>query len=234
MARERNVKEFSRDIEELGGYAYTGEKLSGKLSNARVTKAVLEMARIRDKRVIDVGCGDGTYTMELLEAGAREVLGVDASQAAIEKAREKASGIANIRFEACDIYRMEAEPVYDLAVVRGILHHLYDAERAVERIMRIAREIVVVEPNGYNPILKVIEKVSPYHIHHEEKSYAPHRLAGWFKRNGGVVESSGYIGLVPFFCPDILSRVLKIMEPAFERAPLINRLFCAQFVMRVV
>jgi hypothetical protein len=48
----------------------------------------------------------------------------------------------------------------------------YQIEKAIQIICNIADEIIVAEPNGYNPVLKIMEKVSPYHIQHEEKSYA--------------------------------------------------------------
>ena len=37
----------------------------------------------------------------------------------------------------------------------------------------------VIEPNGYNPVLKVLEKVSRYHIEHEERSFFPATLHAW-------------------------------------------------------
>ncbi len=233
--RERNIEEFNRDVDARQGYVYsTSERLSCRLANQRMTEAILELAEVAGKRVIDIGCGDGIYTLDLVRAGAREVLGVDAAERAVESARERGRGIAGLRFEAVDIYALEIpdEP-YDVAVVRGILHHLYDAPRAVERICRVARRVVVVEPNGYNPVLKIIEKVSPYHRQHEEKSYRPSALDRWHQAAGGEVERSVYIGLVPMFCPAPMARILKILEPVVEKIPFVRAISCGQYVQRV-
>ena len=97
----------------------------------------------------------------------------------------------------------------------------------------MANEIIVVEPNGYNPILKIIEMVSPYHRKHEEKSYSPRKLDRWFENHGGRIEWSGYIGLVPVFCPDLLARSCKALEPFVERTPVLNRFCCAQYLQRI-
>jgi 2-polyprenyl-3-methyl-5-hydroxy-6-metoxy-1,4-benzoquinol methylase len=233
--RERNIEEFNRDVAARGGYAYSsGDRLSCRLSNQRMTQAILKLGQLKGKRVLDIGCGDGTFSLELERAGAAEVLGVDAAQAAVESARLRAEGTPNVRFEVADIYSLE-EPrtPWDLAVVRGLLHHLYDVESAIARICRVAPEIVVVEPNGYNPILKIIERVSPYHVEHEEKSYPPRHLDRWFQKHGGRVTTSLYIGLVPMFCPDFLARLCKTLEPAVERTPLVRKVACAQYAQRI-
>jgi len=96
--------------------------------------------------------------------------------------------------------------------------------------MRVARLVVVIEPNGYNPILKVIERFSKYHVEHQEKSYSPAMLNQWVSRSGGVIRTRGYAGLVPMFCPDSVAKVLKRIESAFERIPIINALVCAVYV----
>jgi 2-polyprenyl-3-methyl-5-hydroxy-6-metoxy-1,4-benzoquinol methylase len=194
----------------------------------------LALAHVEGRRVIDVGCGDGTYSAELKRAGAAEVLGIDAAAEAVASARRRAAGTPGLHFEVMDTLEIEAadEP-FDVAVVRGLLHHLYDVEEAIARISKLAPEIIVLEPNGYNPVLKVIERVSPYHVRHEEKSYAPHRLDRWFARHGGRIEERAYIGLVPFFCPDWMARILKAVEPIVEATPLLRSIACGQYVLKI-
>ena len=234
MAEERNVQAFNQDVETNEGYLYTGDKLSCRLSNERMTESILALGNVAAKRVIDIGCGDGTYTAEIARAGAASVLGVDAADAAVERARERCASQPNVSFEVVDIYTLEPpEERFDIAVVRGILHHLYDVERAIERIARVADEIVVLEPNGYNPVLKVIEKLSPYHVEHEEKSYSPRALDRWFENCGGRIDDSEYVGLVPMFCPDFFASALKVVEPLVERIPGLRALGCGQYVQRI-
>ncbi len=233
MASERNIKEFNKDVEKLGGYAYTGKKLSCRMANSRISDAVFELTQIKGKTIIDIGCGDGTYTMELLGAGAKEILGVDASETAIEIAAKRVNEIDNISFKTCDIYHLATKIKYDIAIVRGILHHLYDVESAIDNICKLADTIIVVEPNGYNPVLKVLEQISSYHRVHEEKSYRPDRLDTWFRRRGCSIEQYKYIGLVPMFCYDTLARILKSIEPIVERLPLIKNIACGQYIIKV-
>ncbi len=232
---EKNVSSFNQDVAENAGYVYTtNQQLSSLLSNARISEAVWAMESMKNKTVLDVGCGDGTYTQEFLQFQPKEVTGLDPAEEAIAQANKNTEEQSNIRFVVGDIYHLTAlEQRFDIAVVRGVLHHLYDVRRAVAELCKVADTIIVVEPNGYNPVLKVIEKTSAYHIEHEEKSYPPHKLDQWFEAHGGMVVKSEYIGLVPFFCPDGFTRILKQLEPFVEKIYLFNRIACGQYVQKI-
>lgn len=58
---------------------------------------------VKEKRVMDVGCGVGLFTLEVAKR-ARKVVGVDFSEEALTRARknQSASGQKNIRFEQAD------------------------------------------------------------------------------------------------------------------------------------
>jgi 2-polyprenyl-3-methyl-5-hydroxy-6-metoxy-1,4-benzoquinol methylase len=172
---ERNVSQFDADVRANQGYLYTtNAKKSSVLANQRLTDITREMVELCGRRVIDVGCGDGTYSAELFASCAPAMLvGADASAEAVEKAN-RSFARPGLRFEACSVYDLSYEPgSFDVAIVRGLLHHLDDAPRALARISALAREVFLIEPNGYNPTLKMIERFSRYHREHGEKSYAP-------------------------------------------------------------
>ena len=89
--RNPNIVSFNRDIEANAGYLYTtNARLSSRLANRRLTDAALAIINMSGKRVIDVGCGDGTYTMELFDLGHPKIMyGVDPASEAIKVAKER-------------------------------------------------------------------------------------------------------------------------------------------------
>lgn len=226
------VDPFAADAAANQGYIYTTNAgLSSQLANRRLTEATLAVHDFEGARVIDVGCGDGTYTHELAEVGeVARVHGVDPAAQAVKVA---AAGIVrpNVTFAVCSAYQLPyADDTFDIALLRGVLHHMGRPVDALREALRVAPAIVVVEPNGYNPALKILERCSSYHIEHGEKSYAPKALDRWIADVGGTVRSRLFAGLVPMFCPDWLARATKRVEPVVERLPLVRAVGCAVYV----
>ena len=232
---DSEFKSFSEDAINNAGYMYTtNAKLSSYLANQRLTDIALEMVDFKTKKVLDVGCGDGTYTLDLLEKGQPSMIhGIDISPEAIELAQQRIVG-KPASFEVRSADKTDfATDSYDIVHMRGILHHMNNPAQALIEAIRIAPEVIVIEPNGYNPILKVIERTSRYHIEHQEKSYRPKVLKEWTRQAGGIIRGERYVGLVPFFCPSLIARILKIIEPIFEKSFTINMLSCAVYAYTI-
>ncbi|HET9385955.1 MAG TPA: methyltransferase domain-containing protein, partial [Gemmatimonadales bacterium] len=100
-----------------------------------------EHARWAGKRVLEIGCGIGTDTMNFARAGAR-VTAVDLSSASLGLARQRASvyGLEDrVEFIEADAERLSefvAPAEYDLVYSFGVIHHTPHPERALEQIRR--------------------------------------------------------------------------------------------------
>ena len=176
---------FDRDVLEHGGFRYTTDApLSSQMANERLSQAVLSAVALEGRRVLDVGCGDGTYTAELVRRGKpRETLGVDVAPEAVRLAAERYGDLENTTFEVGDSENVVAgHGHFDVAVLRGVLHHADDPRTVVHATAAVADEIVIIEPNGHSPVLKIIEKLSPYHREHLERSFPARRVRGWLSR----------------------------------------------------
>jgi SAM-dependent methyltransferase len=235
LKKEKNVNSFNNDVRSVGRYIYTGKQIySAVVATKRQTdEAIFIIKRYIGKNIkmLDIGCGDGTYTLDLFNAiRPKLITGFDNAQMAIIAAQNKAkkSGFKSVFFNVGDIYNIDKEignKRYDIAVVRGVLHHLYNPEIAIKNIAKTASKVIIIEPNGYNPILKVIEKFSEYHKEHDEKSYYPPVINKWFSNNGFKVIEQKFVGLVPYFCPEKIARLLKKIEPYIENLPVFSKLF---------
>lgn len=235
--REKNINVFNKDVSQNAGYLYTSDELySSKVATQKQTEELVILINKHFKRsikIIDIGCGDGKHTIELFKhILPSKIVGIDPAENAIKIARQKVNSKhkGKIFFRVGNIYEIDKlfkKGQFDLAIIRGVLHHLYNPYIAIKKIGLVFPSVIIIEANGYNPILKVIEKVSPYHKEHEEKSYWPPLLNVWFKKQGYKIITEKYFGIVPYFCPDYLAKSLKIVEPFFEKIPLLNRLYCA-------
>lgn len=72
-------------------------------------------SKVPVRNVLDVGCGTGIHSVELARRG-YTVVGVDASQAMIERAREKSQGINNLSFLVADARRLTLPTTFDAAI----------------------------------------------------------------------------------------------------------------------
>jgi ubiquinone/menaquinone biosynthesis C-methylase UbiE len=103
-----------------------------------------EFPRWAGRRVLEIGCGLGTDTMNFARAGAR-VTAVDLSEKSLELARQRAEafGLADrITFRAGDAERLtEFVPMepYDLIYSFGVIHHSPHPERILAEARRYAR-----------------------------------------------------------------------------------------------
>ena len=228
--------QFDKDILIHGGYQYTNQsRLSSVLANEHFTKATLQIGIFKGKNVLDLGCGDGTYTIELYDRGqAKSIVGVDVAQEAIGFANQK-KGDRKITYFHQDVCGLTfPDDSFDIATLRGLLHHMDDPQQGVKEVLRVAREVVIIEPNGYNIILKCIERFSSYHREHKERSFSSLLIDRWIRESGGRVVGRKWICLVPMFCPNWMAASLKMIEPLIEKIPIINSLACGSYVVRGV
>lgn len=232
--QKQNVSEFNSDVADNGGYRYTqNAPYSSIVSNKRITdkteSVICNLGNI--KTVIDIGCGDGTYTNELKQRMPEiNFTGFDPAAVAVNLAGKK---FPDCNFLVGDILNTGTFPnrKYDLAIIRGVIHHLPTQSRAVKNAALLSDRILIIEPNGNNPILKWIEKNSEYHVKHEEQSFSSAFLENICTENGLQVKHLSYIGFVPFFFPEVPARIIYFFQPLLELIPFLGKYFGAQTVI---
>lgn len=100
------------------------------------------------QRVLDVGCGPGSITLDVamvIEPG--EVVGVDAEESSVLKATAAAveRHIANAKFIVGNVYELPFETDrFDLVYAHRVLQWLREPERAVRQMMKVTKDGGVV------------------------------------------------------------------------------------------
>ena len=180
---------------------------------------------LRDKTILDVGCGEGEDGMILAKLGAR-VTGLDVSPAAIELASQRAqvNGVSErTRFVCAPLDAADLpESSFDVIWIDQVLHHVLDKlEATMQALLKAAKPgalIVCSEPVNLNKTLRKIRFLVPVHT---EVTPGERPLE---KSDLAVLEA-----LIPglerrHFC--FLGRLIRFVIPAwrYERAPLWRRL----------
>jgi ubiquinone/menaquinone biosynthesis C-methylase UbiE len=232
-AQRKNVDVFNRDAEINKGYYYTNSaRLSCRLATQRSLDAILATASLSNRSVVDIGCGDGFYTIRFWDrAQPKSIVGLDPASRAIAVANTSKEN-RPVQFLVGDAHQLPfPNDSFDVALVQSILHHDDNPKDVIREAFRVAPEIVIHEPNGNNLGLKIIEKLSRYHREHNEKSYTSSQMRRWIEESGGVIAYQRFAGFVPMFCPSVIARTMKALEPVVEALPFVNAFGCAVAVI---
>jgi ubiquinone/menaquinone biosynthesis C-methylase UbiE len=119
-----------------------------------------------NKRVLEYGCGRGTYAFDLAKKRAR-VVGIDISDIALHEALAKSE--QEKKNPKTSFLLMNAERLgflencFDLVCGIGILHHLQmdKAMGEINRVMHPEGNAIFIEPLGHNVFINVFRRFTP-------------------------------------------------------------------------
>ncbi len=154
---EQIRQRFDKDVERFSNLE-TGQSatIDAPLVLDLIAKAA-HAATPDAKRLLDIGCGAGNYTLKLLQSfPLSEITLIDLSRGMLERARQRigAQTSATLTLQQVDICEFASdEAQYDVAVAAAVLHHLRsdDEWRGVfEKIYRCfeaGRELLGLGPS---------------------------------------------------------------------------------------
>jgi SAM-dependent methyltransferase len=92
-------------------------------------------------RILDAGCGTGSYSVELAKRG-YNVFGLDSSKELVSVARAKAEkGEVGVVFQVGDILELPSQPKYDGMLCRGVLNDIIDNSSRQQTFFSFARAL---------------------------------------------------------------------------------------------
>jgi methionine biosynthesis protein MetW len=118
------------------------------ISSTRKKKIFELLGDVKDKRVLDIGCGSGLLGGEIKKQNAKEVVGVDISVDALKKATK----VLDQALEAdLQTEKLELEDKYfDIIVITETLEHVLYPENIIKEARRLIKDdgfIIITTPN---------------------------------------------------------------------------------------
>jgi SAM-dependent methyltransferase len=115
---------------------------------------------VRDRRVLDFGCGSGHHVAALAQRGARYVMGIDINTRLLEGARQlaKESGIAD-RVEMAERVPPQLNGTFDIVISHNSMEHFAEPGAVLRAMFEAAR------PGGRVLIVFSLPWYSPYGSH---------------------------------------------------------------------
>lgn len=141
-------------------------------SHRRRFEVGLRLARaFQGKRLLDYGCGDGTF-LALLQASSAppaEAVGVELDDFQVNDCRARLGDRRGLRFESIAALDTEAHrETYDAVVCMEVLEHVVDLDRVIERLWRVLAD------SGTLLVSVPVETGLPLLL-----KQAARRIAGW-------------------------------------------------------
>lgn len=135
---------------------------------------------LKGKRVLELGCGPGDYTVMLARRGA-QVTVIDIAPASLQLTSHRVR--ANQVAESVTVSRMAAESLafatesFDVVIGFGLLHHANPVALAphLKRVLKPGGRAIFREPLGANPLLQFIRNYVPYRQKHRSPNENPLR-----------------------------------------------------------
>lgn len=128
-------------------------------------KAVLNLILVKEKRVIDVGCGSGGFLYTCLKKGAKIVTGIDPN-------KENCRLVEKSNIEVINDYPENIQSnyhgVYDIATCFEVIEHTYTHKEIVVSMCNLLKNngvAIISTPNAFNIIRRI--KFTIFAEHHD-------------------------------------------------------------------
>ena len=173
--------------------------------------SVYDVADLRGRTVLDIGCNAGFYSIEMKRRGAARVVGIDSDEGYLAQARFAAEvkGV-DIEFQRLSVYDLaELRERFDIVLFMGVLYHLRHPLLALDLIHEhVARDLLVYQSlqrgsAELEPLqedydfweTEVFERPGYPRLHFIEKKYS-HDETNWWAPNAAcsaaMLRSAGF------------------------------------------
>lgn len=169
----------------VGSLAFFKELDEYRFDKLRYLPEVVDFARYRNKKFLEVGCGAGIDLVRFARAGAL-VTGIDLAEVSIEMAQQyfEQEGLE------ADLQVMNGEAMafpdasFDVVYAHGVLQYTADANKMIEEIHRVLQpggEAILMVYNKYS-WLNALSKLMKVELEHEDAPALRKYSIGEFRR----------------------------------------------------
>ena len=219
------------------GELWGWESVAGKVRWARRVE-MLTSHVTPGMSVLEVGCGTGYFTKELVKKGA-QIIAIDISEDLLEVARREISS-SNVIFKLENAYSLKfKDSSFDTIVGSSVLHHL-EVDKALSEFKRVLKPngtIYFTEPNILNPQI-ALQKNIPYLKKRMGDSPDETAFSRWNMKRKLIAHGFKHVNIVPFDflhpkTPKYFLRLVNNLGLIVEKIPLLSEIAGSLYIRAI-
>jgi len=135
-------------------YTHRKSKFSNMLDNVfskdmyeRYVFTIKNCEPIKDRTFLDVGCGNGLYSLELARKGARRVLGIDIAEVMVglcKQASEREHLDSICEFQQTDLLAYDGNEKFDVSFGIGLFDYISDPLPVITKMRELSTDKVIL------------------------------------------------------------------------------------------
>jgi len=179
-----------------------------KMYQEHVARYAFAAQLVRDRDVLDVGCGVGYGSQWLAKSGAKSVLGIDIAQDAIEHAKKNYFHPA-VSFKIQDAAAMVFSGEFDVVTCFELIEHIGEQRAvldAIKRALRPGGKLIISTPRPLD------DKRTHFHVHELEYEELKRMLAERFGGIESFFERNCFTSYVGAEMPEALENIVKVTD----------------------
>lgn len=143
-------KLFREDVEtgELFGTLWQDRMNSKSLNSLPILKGLFKRAnfnikKLKNKTVLDMGCGSGRFTTSLAKLGVKKAIGVDKGRTGLKIAQKyaKKNKIKNLQYKNASVLNLPFKnEKFDFVFCKGVLHHTGNLKKGLNEFYRVMKK----------------------------------------------------------------------------------------------
>ncbi|MGE5643381.1 MAG: class I SAM-dependent methyltransferase [Byssovorax cruenta] len=149
---------------------------------------------IKDKDVLEIGCGNGYGASLINRQSPRSYVGIDVMEEQIEKARQRYPQFRFLVQDARDLSQF-ANASKDVVIIFGVLHHIPEWRNVIDEIKRVLKpggSLFVEEPRGVD--IKLFDFF--FRWGHPDSDFGMNRMIEHLKTHGFAIRGKQWTPLM--------------------------------------
>ncbi|MCX8166521.1 MAG: class I SAM-dependent methyltransferase [Candidatus Micrarchaeota archaeon] len=189
-------------------------KIHEKIMKTILASANMKPEELKNKRILDAGCGSGEKSIYCALHKANEVLGIDMSENSLKIANTLKNylNVDNVHFENLELEKLNFENEFDLCMCIGVLHHIYEHEKVLNNLLKSLKRNGIIILGFYSFLHRIpyyLRKVYIMYKYKSKDAYIKH-LKELYKQDYLVINN--------------IDNYLHVYEKAFRITYLVHEL----------